>query len=55
MKKGTDLKFGARPLRRAIQKYLEDEIAEKILRSEIQNGQHIMVSLNQNSLNFAIN
>ena len=28
--KGTDLKFGARPLRRAIQRYVEDEISDKI-------------------------
>ena len=31
LEKGTNLKFGARPLRRAIQKYIEDEISEKIL------------------------
>ena len=29
MKKGTDLKYGARPLRRAIQRYVEDELSEK--------------------------
>ena len=30
LSKGTDLKYGARPLRRAIQRYVEDEIAEKL-------------------------
>ena len=43
--KGTNLKFGARPLRRAIGRYLEDEISEKILKGEIQNGQKIIVDL----------
>ena len=56
MHKGTDLKFGARPLRRAIQKYLEDEISEKILRSEIKNGQNISIDLNKENdvLTFSI-
>ena len=39
LEKGTDLKYGARPLRRAIQKYIEDEIAEMLLRSEVSGGQ----------------
>ena len=45
LEKGTNLKFGARPLRRAIQRYVEDEISEKILRSEIKNGQTITINL----------
>jgi len=36
--KGFDINFGARPLKRAIQKYLEDPIAEEILKGEIQQG-----------------
>ena len=36
--KGFDIAFGARPLKRAIQKYLEDPIAEEILKGEIQQG-----------------
>jgi ATP-dependent Clp protease ATP-binding subunit ClpA len=43
LEKGTNLKFGARPLRRAIQRYVEDEISEKILRGEITNGQNISI------------
>ena len=43
LEKGTNLKFGARPLRRAIQRYVEDEISEKILRGEIKNGQNIII------------
>ena len=45
LEKGTNLKFGARPLRRAIGRFLEDEISEKILTGEIQNGQNIIVNL----------
>ena len=52
LEKGTDLKYGARPLRRAIQKYLEDELSEKILRSEIKNGENIYVDLDSDTLTF---
>jgi len=41
IEKGTDLKYGARPLRRAIQRYIEDELSEKILRQEIKNVKNI--------------
>ena len=36
--KGFDSQFGARPLKRAIQKYLEDPIAEEILKGELTEG-----------------
>ena len=52
--KGTNIKFGARPLRRAIQRYIEDEISEKILRNEIKNGNTIKVDLKNDELNFEI-
>ena len=53
LEKGTNLKFGARPLRRAIQRYVEDEISEKILKREIVDGQSIFISLNKdNTLKF---
>ena len=52
--KGTNIKFGARPLRRAIQRYLEDEISEKILKGELTNGQTIKINLNNNELTFEI-
>lgn len=52
--KGTNIKFGARPLRRAIQRYIEDEISEKILRSEIVDGQTIKVDLKDDKLVFEI-
>jgi ATP-dependent Clp protease ATP-binding subunit ClpC len=37
--KGYDVQFGARPLKRAIQKYVEDELAEMILKNEMHEGQ----------------
>ena len=40
--KGFDEKFGARPLRRAIQKYVEDPLAEEILRGSFKEGTKIM-------------
>ena len=52
--KGTDTKYGARPLRRAIQRYLEDELSDKILRSELTNGNTVKVDLNENKLVFDI-
>ena len=41
--KGYDPQYGARPLHRAIQKYLEDPIAEEILKGEVSEGDTIMV------------
>jgi ATP-dependent Clp protease ATP-binding subunit ClpC len=41
--KGYDVQYGARPLKRSIQKYLEDEMAEVIIKSEIQVGDTILV------------
>ena len=55
LEKGTNIKFGARPLRRAIQRYLDDEIAEKLLRNEIKDGQNITVDFNKNELKIETN
>jgi ATP-dependent Clp protease ATP-binding subunit ClpC len=41
--KGFDPKYGARPLNRAIQKYLEDPIAEEILKAELTTGDTLMI------------
>ncbi len=41
--KGFDSKYGARPLKRAIQKYLEDKMAEAIIKAEISEGDTINV------------
>lgn len=45
--KGFDTQFGARPLKRAIQKYLEDPMAEAIIKTNIKEGETIMVELNE--------
>lgn len=45
--KGFDSAFGARPLKRAIQKYLEDPIAEEILKGEVRAGSHMIVDFDE--------
>ena len=52
LEKGTDLKYGARPLRRAIQRYIEDEISEMILRGELKQYQIIEVTMDNEKLQF---
>jgi len=52
--KGTDLKYGARPLRRSIQKLVEDEIAEMILRESVTSGQTIYGYMEDGNLKFRI-
>jgi len=47
--KGYDPQFGARPLNRAIQKYLEDPVAEEILKGEINEGDIIQASWDKKS------
>ena len=47
VEKGYDEKFGARPLRRAIQRYLEDPLSEKILTAEFASGDEIVVDVNE--------
>ncbi len=55
LEKGTDIKFGARPLRRAIQRYVEDELSEMILRGKLQDGQHVKVDFENDKLKFEVN
>jgi ATP-dependent Clp protease ATP-binding subunit ClpC len=45
--KGYDPKYGARPLNRAIQKYLEDPIAEEILKADLSNGDTIIAEFEE--------
>jgi ATP-dependent Clp protease ATP-binding subunit ClpC len=45
--KGYDPKYGARPLKRSIQKYLEDEMAGVIIDSDIKQGDRIVADLNE--------
>ena len=48
--KGFDKQFGARPLKRAIQKYVEDALAEEIITSKIAVGDEIYMDLDETSL-----
>jgi len=43
VEKGWDSQFGARPLKRAIQKYIEDALAEEIIKSKISEGDQILI------------
>jgi ATP-dependent Clp protease ATP-binding subunit ClpC len=50
--KGYDEKFGARPLRRAVENYLEDPLAEAILRGDIEKGKPVYVDKGVKELSF---
>ena len=54
LEKGTDIKFGARPLRRAIQRYVEDELSEMILRQQLLDGQTVNIDFVDGNLKFEI-
>ncbi|MGB5818346.1 MAG: ATP-dependent Clp protease ATP-binding subunit, partial [Saonia sp.] len=45
--KGFDKQYGARPLKRAIQKYIEDALAEEIVNSKLQEGDSIFMDLDE--------
>jgi ATP-dependent Clp protease ATP-binding subunit ClpC len=45
--KGFDKQYGARPLNRAIQKYIEDALAEEIINSNLQEGDAITMDLDE--------
>ena len=52
--KGYDEKYGARPLKRAIQKYLEDPFAEEIINSEVQEGDLLRADFEKDSTELTI-
>ncbi len=54
LKIGTDLKYGARPLRRAIQRYVDDELSELILKSDLKNGQTVNINCENDKLTFTV-
>ena len=54
LENGIDLKYGARPLRRAIQRYIEDPLSDMLLKGELTNGQTIFVQLVDNKLDFMV-
>jgi ATP-dependent Clp protease ATP-binding subunit ClpC len=47
--KGYDIQFGARPLKRAIQKYIEDELAEIFLENALKEGDSILIGYDRES------
>ncbi|MBE7632966.1 ATP-dependent Clp protease ATP-binding subunit [Tenacibaculum finnmarkense] len=53
--KGFDKKYGARPLKRAIQKYIEDALAEEIVNSKLDEGDTISMDLDTESNTLVIN
>jgi ATP-dependent Clp protease ATP-binding subunit ClpA len=53
VQKGYDPVYGARPLRRAIQKYVENPISTKILQGEFKERDTIAISLKEDNLSFA--
>ena len=52
--KGFDEKFGARPLKRAIQKFIEDPMAEEIINQGVEEGDKISIGLNKEKTDVAI-
>jgi ATP-dependent Clp protease ATP-binding subunit ClpC len=53
--KGFDKQFGARPLKRAIQKYVEDVLAEEIITSKITSGDEIFMDIEEGSQELTVN
>ena len=51
---GFDPTRGARPLRRAIQKYLEDPLSEKLLRGEVRSRCRLVIGAQNNKLTFEV-
>jgi ATP-dependent Clp protease ATP-binding subunit ClpC len=54
IEKGYDEKYGARPLRRAVEHYLEDPLAEALLRGEVKEGEPFLVIRNGDKLAFQV-
>lgn len=54
VEKGYDEKFGARPLKRAIQKYIEDPLAEEIIKANLAEGDKILVDIKEDASELAI-
>jgi len=54
IEKGFDANFGARPLRRAIQTYLEDPLSEKMLTGELSKGARIRIDAGEDKLLFDV-
>ncbi|MFZ7133008.1 MAG: ATP-dependent Clp protease ATP-binding subunit [Eubacteriales bacterium] len=53
-KKGTNLEYGARPLRRTIQKEVEDRLSEELLKGTVQKGNKLKIVAKEDQLQFAV-
>jgi ATP-dependent Clp protease ATP-binding subunit ClpC len=53
VEKGHDPEYGARPMRRAVERYMEDPLAEEILRGKLVEGRPISVSADEQKLTFS--
>ena len=51
---GYDPVFGARPLRRAIERYMENPLSSKLLSGEVKDGDHVQVEVRDNALTFTL-
>ena len=51
---GTDRKYGARPLRRAVQNQLEDKLAEAVLSGEVKSGNDVTVGMSKKDIKFTV-
>jgi ATP-dependent Clp protease ATP-binding subunit ClpB len=51
-KKGYDPAYGARPLKRAIQKYVQDPLAEMLLEGKIHDGESVKITAGKDGLMF---
>ena len=49
---GTDQKYGARPLRRAVQNQLEDKLAEAVLEGQIERGMEVVAGMSKKEIKF---
>ena len=54
IEKGYDPQYGARPLRRAVERYLEDPMAEELLKGSIKNGDFVVVGEKDKALTFTV-
>ena len=52
VEKGTDSKYGARPLKRALQTELEDKLAEAVLNGEVKEGDHVEAGFSKKGIKF---
>ena len=55
IEKGYDPTYGARPMRRAVERYLEDPMAEELLRGNIKPGESVTVKRDGEKLAFVVN